>query len=51
MATISDVAAEVLHGRAQDIAPDAAEAVDAHLDRHELLLRVTGKPGILAVPW
>ena len=29
-----DVVAEVLHGRAQHVASDAAEAVDANLDRH-----------------
>src|SRR5690606_6282129 len=29
-----DVIAEVLHRRAQHVAPDAAEAVDAHPDRH-----------------
>ncbi len=29
-----DVVTEVLHRRAQDVAPDAPETVDAYLDRH-----------------
>jgi hypothetical protein len=45
-----DVAAEVLHRRAQHVAADAAEAIDANLDRHAALLLKTwtGKAGILA---
>src|SRR5690606_21726948 len=31
-----DVVTEVLHRRAQDVAPDAPETVDANLDRHFL---------------
>jgi hypothetical protein len=46
-----DVACEVLHGRAQHVAADAAEAVDAYLDRHYRTpdMREAGKPAILAV--
>src|SRR5690606_13533709 len=32
-----DVVAEIRHRRTQDVAPDAAEAVDAYLDRHGML--------------
>src|SRR3546814_1885010 len=38
-----DVAAEILHRRAQHVAPDAAETVDTNLDRHVTLLQ--GKMG------
>src|SRR3546814_18230883 len=38
-----DVAAEILHRRAQHVAPDAAETVDTNLDRHVTLLK--GKTG------
>src|SRR3546814_10769265 len=38
-----DVAAEILHRRAQHVAPDAAETVDTNLDRHVTLLQ--GKTG------